>query len=142
MHIVFVIDTTRYSDNTRHEQYYRSGQGFLLIYSITDRSSFESISNYLQQIIRTREDEDIPMILIGNKLDLNDERTVSYEEGKELAKDCNIHTFMETSAKTDVNITEAFHQIVLQCIQKTDRWNAAYENQRSTTQNKKNCSLM
>ena len=52
------------------------GEGFLLVYSITDRDSFDSISAYHQQILRVKDTESVPILLVGNKCDLEDGRRV------------------------------------------------------------------
>ena len=59
------------------EQYMRTGEGFLLVYSITSRQSFEEILYYQQQILRVKDRDYFPMILVGNKCDLEGERQVS-----------------------------------------------------------------
>ena len=59
------------------EQYMRTGEGFLLVYSITSRSSFEEISTFHQQILRVKDVEGYPIIVVGNKCDLENERQVS-----------------------------------------------------------------
>jgi GTPase SAR1 family protein len=61
------------------EQYMRTGEGFLLVYSITSRSSFEEISTFHQQILRVQDRDSFPIILIGNKSDLDSERQVSHQ---------------------------------------------------------------
>jgi len=59
------------------EQYMRTGEGFLLVYSITDRQSFEEIMTFQQQILRVKDKDYFPMIVVGNKCDLDSERQVS-----------------------------------------------------------------
>ena len=58
------------------EQYMRTGEGFLLVYSITSRNSFEEISTFHQQILRVKDRDSFPVIVIGNKCDLEYERQV------------------------------------------------------------------
>jgi len=58
------------------EQYMRTGEGFLLVYSITSRNSFEEISTFHQQILRVKDKDSFPVILIANKCDLEYERQV------------------------------------------------------------------
>lgn len=62
------------------EQYMRTGEGFLLIYSITSRQSFEEIMTFQQQILRVKDKDYFPIIVVGNKCDLEKERVVS-EQG-------------------------------------------------------------
>ena len=59
------------------EQYMRTGEGFLLVYSITSRQSFEEITTFQQQILRVKDKDYFPMVVVGNKCDLESEREVS-----------------------------------------------------------------
>ena len=94
------------------EQYMRTGEGFIIIYSITDRSTFEEASRYKQQIERVRPMESsIPMVVVGNKYDLEDRRQVSKEEGQSLAREFDC-PFFETSAALGHFVDDVFHQIV------------------------------
>ncbi|KAG0025100.1 Ras GTPase [Podila clonocystis] len=93
------------------EQYMRSGEGFLLVYSITSRNSFEEISTFYQQILRVKDKDFFPIILVANKCDLESERQVSTHEGRELAKQFSSR-LIETSAKQRINVDEAFYNLV------------------------------
>jgi len=93
------------------EQYMRTGEGFLLVYSITDRQSFEEIMTFQQQILRVKDKDYFPMIVVGNKCDLDGERQVSTQEGQQLAKNFGCK-FIETSAKSRINVDNAFYDIV------------------------------
>lgn len=64
------------------EQYMRNGEGFILVYSITSRLSFEEISTFFEQIRRVKDRDSFPMVLVGNKCDLESERQVS-SQGKQ-----------------------------------------------------------
>lgn len=82
------------------------GQGFILIYSITSRYTFEDVVNYCKQVRRVKRktfNDNVVFALVGNKCDLSNKREVSVEEGEALALqlDCQ---FFETSAKTGQNI--------------------------------------
>lgn len=59
------------------EQYMRTGEGFLLVYSITSRQSFEEITTFQQQILRVKDKDYFPMVVVGNKCDLESEREVT-----------------------------------------------------------------
>lgn len=59
------------------EQYMRSGEGFLLVFSLTDHSSFMEIAKFQKQILRVKDRDEFPMILVGNKSDLEAQRRVS-----------------------------------------------------------------
>merc|ERR1712137_748854 len=88
--------------------------GFVLGYSITTNTSFEAASKLRTQILRIKEDsQDIPIQLVGNKLDLEEERQVTVEQGRALAQKFNCG-FIEASAKTNTNIKELFFELVRQ----------------------------
>lgn len=61
------------------EQYMRTGEGFLLVYSITSKQSFEEITLFQQQILRVKDKDYFPMVVVGNKCDLESEREVSQQ---------------------------------------------------------------
>ena len=86
--------------------YYRGAHGILLIYDVTDKDSFKNISNWLIEIERNAS-KNILKVLIGNKCDLEDKRVISYTQGKEFADTYGLK-FIETSAKKNVKVTEAF----------------------------------
>ncbi len=75
---------------------YSIADGFLLIYSVTDRSSFEYINELVNVIAQTRQDNRFPIVVNGNKCDLEASRQVSTEEGKELATRLGYVSFFET----------------------------------------------
>ena len=64
------------SHSAMREQYMRTGEGFLLVYSITSRNSFEEISTFYQQILRVKDMDQFPVIIVANKCDLEYERQV------------------------------------------------------------------
>jgi GTPase KRas protein len=107
-----VLDTAGQEEySAMREQYMRTGEGFLLVYSITSRSSFEEIVTFHQQILRVKDRDKFPVVIIGNKCDLENERQVSFEEGQELARQINCQ-FIETSAKQRINVEDGFYQLV------------------------------
>ena len=82
-----------------------------MVYAITSRSSFEELVGFKDQILRVKESDHVPMVVVGNKSDLESERQVSSQEGGDLAKNFTA-PFFETSAKTRVNVEESFYQLV------------------------------
>ena len=86
-------------------------QGILLIYDITDESSFNSIDNWINNLENKLDMKNVPIILVGNKNDKEDERKVSYEEGLKYAQKYNFK-FFEMSAKTGENVKEAFLALI------------------------------
>ncbi|KAF8328013.1 ras-like protein [Amanita rubescens] len=107
-----VLDTAGQEEyGAMREQYIRVGEGFLLIYSITSRNSFEEISTFYQQILRAKDLDYFPVIIVANKCDLEYERQVGINEGRDLAKHFGCK-FIETSAKLRINVDEAFTDLV------------------------------
>ncbi|KAG0041591.1 Ras GTPase [Gryganskiella cystojenkinii] len=107
-----VLDTAGQEEySAMREQYMRTGEGFLLVYSITSRNSFEEISTFYQQILRVKDKDFFPIILVANKCDLEHERQVSTHEGRELAKQFSSR-LIETSAKQRINVDESFYNLV------------------------------
>ncbi|XP_050617310.1 ras-related protein Rap-1b-like [Macaca thibetana thibetana] len=70
----------------RRDLYMRNGQGFVLVYSITAQPTFNDLQDLREQILRVKDTDDVPMILVGNKDDLEDERVVGKEQGQSLAR--------------------------------------------------------
>ncbi|KAL6479485.1 ras-related protein Rap-2b [Colossoma macropomum] len=93
--------------------YIKNGQGFILVYSLVNQQSFQDIKPMRDQIVRVKRYERVPMVLVGNKVDLDGEREVAAGEGKALADEWNC-PFMETSAKNKSSVDELFAEIVRQ----------------------------
>ncbi|KAF9783940.1 ras family-domain-containing protein [Thelephora terrestris] len=85
--------------------------GFLLVYSITSRESFEEITTFYQHILRFKDKGSFSAILVANKCDLEFEREVGIHEGRDLANHLGCG-FIETSAKRSTNVDQAFKTIV------------------------------
>lgn len=85
--------------------YMKNGQGFVLVYSITAQSTFNDLQDLREQILRVKDTEEVPMVLVGNKCDLEDERVVGKDQGIGLARSFNC-AFMETSAKAKINVND------------------------------------
>lgn len=81
------------------------------MYSITDKSSLEEAIQIRESLVRLRDDERVPMILVGNKSDLNEEREITEQEGKNIAVNWGV-PFFETSAKLRINIDESIHTLI------------------------------
>ena len=86
--------------------YYRGAHGILLIFDVTQTESFEGLKNWLIEIEKNT-NKNVIKLLIGNKCDLNEKRVISFDKGKDFAEQYNMK-YIETSAKTDLNVTEAF----------------------------------
>ncbi|KAJ3430636.1 ras-like protein rasb [Anaeramoeba flamelloides] len=107
-----ILDTAGQEEySAMREQYLKSGQGFLLVYSVTSRSSFEEAIELREMILMIKEADNYPICFVGNKVDLVDDRVISTEEGANLAKEFD-SPHLETSAKTRKNVEEAFFALV------------------------------
>ena len=89
--------------------YYRGAHGILLLYDVTDKDSFKNLSNWLIEIEKNAS-KNVLKVLIGNKSDLEDKRIVSFNQGKEFADTYGLK-FIETSAKKNLNVNEAFETL-------------------------------
>ena len=89
--------------------FYRNSSLAVMVYSINSKESFENIEMWLREL-RTNSNPDAKVFLIGNKIDLENERQITKEQGEQFAKDNKINGFMEASAKTGVNAQKIFIQ--------------------------------
>ncbi|XP_033208529.1 GTP-binding protein Rit2 [Belonocnema kinseyi] len=109
-----ILDTAGQVEFTAmRDQYMRCGEGFMICYSVTDRHSFQEALEYRKLICRVRANEDTPLVLVGNKFDLQQQRKVTTEEGKVLANQLGC-PFYETSAALRQFIDDAFYSLVRQ----------------------------
>ena len=97
-------------------------QGLFLVYDIKDSYSFKSLSDLINQIKKYKDISNFPIIIIGNKIDKEDERIVSTEEGKKFAAD-NGFLFFETSALTGKGVKEAFDTLIQMVFEKNQNSN-------------------
>lgn len=131
-----VLDTAGQEEYTAlRDQWIRDGEGFVLVYSITSRSSFGRLQKFYNQIQRVKESSNpgsptsagylsshiatpmgnlsgpAPVMLVGNKSDRVTEREVSTQEGNALARELGCD-FVEASAKNNTNVDKAFYDVV------------------------------
>lgn len=130
-----VLDTAGQEEYTAlRDQWIRDGEGFILVYSITSRNSYDRIRKFYNQVQRVKESHPasptghsylhqaqvqtspiytgpVPVMLVGNKSDKHHEREVSSQEGLALAKELGCE-FVEASAKNCVNVEKAFFDVV------------------------------
>ncbi|XP_068030180.1 ras-related protein Rab-8A isoform X2 [Anomalospiza imberbis] len=99
--------------------YYRGAMGIMLVYDITNEKSFENIRNWVRNI-EEHASPDVEKMILGNKCDANDKRQVSREQGEKLAASFGIK-FMETSAKANINIENAFFTLARDIKAKMDK---------------------
>ncbi|XP_044237549.3 ras-related protein Rap-1b-like [Ursus arctos] len=99
--------------------YMKSGQGFALVHSITAQFTFNDLQDLREQILHVKDTDDVAAILAGNKCDVEDERFIGKERGQNLARQWNNCAFLESSAKSKININEIFYDLVWQINRKT-----------------------
>eukprot|EP01094_Clydonella_sp_ATCC50884_P027495 TRINITY_DN791_c0_g1_i1.p2 TRINITY_DN791_c0_g1~~TRINITY_DN791_c0_g1_i1.p2 ORF type:complete len:197 (-),score=78.77 TRINITY_DN791_c0_g1_i1:262-852(-) len=110
-----ILDTAGQEEySCMRDQYMRCGSAFILVFALTSRSSFEEMLAFREQIFRVKDSEDVDIILVGNKCDMESQRQVSTNEAKELAKNFEC-PYVETSALMRVNVEEVFHTLVREC---------------------------
>ena len=116
----------------------KKADGIILIYDISSKDSFKSIGNWMEDIKDIGKDK-IPVILVGNKCDLPDEkRVISQKEGEEKAEEFKI-PFYETSCKDVINIKEVFEKLVEDISSKGNKNSAKEIKILKKGKNKKKC---
>ena len=109
-----IIDTAGQDEfSIMNQKHFIGIHGYMLIYSIASQSSFEMISIIRDKILNATGADTLPMVIVGNKADLDAQRQVSYEEGKNLAESFGA-AFVETSAKNNSNVDKAFEAFIAQ----------------------------
>lgn len=107
-----IMDTAGQENfESMRDAWMRDGDGFMMLYSIIDRSTFEEMKNFHTSLTRVKNNDNPAMVLVGNKCDLSDDRQVSLEEGEALAAQWGC-SFYETSAKTKLNSEVCFFDLV------------------------------
>jgi small GTP-binding protein len=122
-------------DSAGHERFrsiaknqFSKADGIVIVYDITDKKTFEAVNMWfnLSNKEMTKENE---CLFIGNKIDLEEQREVTFNEGNELAKKYNV-AFIETSAKESLNVKEAFLKVINTLYYKEVGNNKGKENKR------------
>ncbi len=90
--------------------WFKEREAFIMVYAINNRGSFEALNVFYEQLVTFRTSADVPLLLVGNKVDMEANRAVKKEEGMKIAKTFNAE-FCETSAKKDINVTYVFETI-------------------------------
>lgn len=98
------------------QTYYKGAAGIVMVYSITDHTSFTNIERWMQQI-DTHAPENVSRVLVATKKDLESERAVTFQEGKDLADRYGIQ-FLEVSAKEGLQVKESFEALGREIVKK------------------------
>jgi len=109
--VLDILDTAGQEEYMElREVYMRGGEGFIIVYSIIDQKSFKEVNEFRTRTLRVKDTGSVPMVLVGNKCDLNEKRQVTKEQGEQLAKQLGV-PFFETSAALGTNCEEIFQAI-------------------------------
>lgn len=100
---------------TLTSSYYRGAQGIIFVYDVTRRETFENVKNWIKEVNSFSTHEDAVQMLVANKIDVESKRIVTKDEGRIFARSKNM-LFIETSAKTEVGVAQAFEELVLKII--------------------------
>ncbi|XP_049885736.1 ras-like protein 2 [Pectinophora gossypiella] len=136
-----ILDTAGQEEfSAMREQYMRSGEGFLLVFSVADHASFDELYKFHKQILRVKDRDEFPMLMVGNKADLDTQRVVSLEQAQALSRQLKV-PYIECSAKARMNVDQAFHELVrlVRRFQEAERINIKSE-QRANR--KKRCTIL
>ncbi|KAJ2954924.1 hypothetical protein O0L34_g3252 [Tuta absoluta] len=136
-----ILDTAGQEEfSAMREQYMRSGEGFLLVFAVTDYNSFEEIYKFHKQILRVKDRDEFPMLLVGNKADLESQRTVTLEQAQDLSRRLKV-PYIECSAKRRMNVDQTFHELVrlVRRFQEMERLNLKNEGR---NKRKKRCTIL
>ena len=107
-------------------QYYKGADGIVLIYDVTDDASYEKIRDWMAQILSNTKREDIGLVLLGNKCDM-EPRAVTEEQGNKMAEELKV-SYFETSALTGQGINEAFNELTRDIMKRKGVDNGGNEN--------------
>lgn len=122
--VLEILDTAGQEEfSVMRDQYIHSGDGFMLVYSIDDRLSFDTIPELRDAVSRVKENDTAPIVIVGAKSDLELERAVATFEGVKLAKSFKC-PFVESSSKTGTRVEDAFRSLVEQIREKEAAQNA------------------
>ena len=114
---------------TTRELYMKQGQGFLLVFSITSMSSLHELSELREQITRIKDDENVPIVIVGNKSDLEEDRAVPRARAFALSQTWGNAPYYETSARRRANVNEVFVDLCRQIIRKDLQGNSKSDDQ-------------
>jgi len=110
-----ILDTAGTEQFTAmRDLYMKNGQGFVLVYSIIAQSTFNDLPDLREQILRVKDMDSVPMVLVGNKCDLVDQRVISTDQGQSCASRFGNCSFLESSAKTKTNVEQIFFDLIRQ----------------------------
>ncbi|XP_078594378.1 ras-related protein Rap1-like [Branchiostoma floridae x Branchiostoma japonicum] len=117
------------------------GQGFVLVFSLTQESSLTDLLETWDRVLQTRPGGEVPMVLVGNKCDLVSEREVSADRGDGLSVKFNC-SYLETSARLGTNVHEVFRGLVRQIVRTTPGSRDWKQESRGQDRGSRMCALL
>lgn len=121
------------------ESYYRMGDGFVIVFSVTQRETMSSVETILGQIYRVKDTTEFPTVVAANKIDLENERKVMSEDIQKLGARLEVPV-LEVSAKTRVNVEETFTRVVEMVLKYKSKCDAE-SNEAYRIKKKKKCCI-
>ncbi|KAI3659649.1 hypothetical protein MP638_004384, partial [Amoeboaphelidium occidentale] len=110
--IINIVDTAGQQEYTAlRDQHLQSGEGFLLVFAINDKNSFQEVKQLRESIVNLRNTSRVPFVVAGNKCDMESAREVDKNVANQWCQSIK-SPYMETSAKSNINVTESFHQLI------------------------------
>ncbi|CAH8854745.1 unnamed protein product [Trichobilharzia szidati] len=137
-----ILDTAGQEDyNGIRDYYFRSSEGFLLVYAIDDEESLRALPMFHEQVVRIKNCEQPPMLIVANKCDLKDPKQKDYTlQGMQYAK-CWGVPFVETSAKMCCNVDKVFIEIGRE-IRRSQLASIQYPKQVTKHKRRKKCTIL
>lgn len=122
-----ILDTAGVEQFTAmRELYIKNGQGFVFVYSVTDAASLKELIDLREQVIRIKDNPNVPIVLVANKADLEQEREVSAETGVQVANSWGRTPFYESSAKYRSNVDEVVTDLVRQIMRRDSVFGSSF----------------
>eukprot|EP00455_Lapot_gusevi_P047188 TRINITY_DN633_c0_g1_i1.p1 TRINITY_DN633_c0_g1~~TRINITY_DN633_c0_g1_i1.p1 ORF type:complete len:192 (+),score=88.37 TRINITY_DN633_c0_g1_i1:94-669(+) len=133
-----ILDTAGQEEfNSMQDQWMREGKGFLLVYNIISKTTFDEVSLLRDKILRSKDTDKVPIVLVGNKCDLESQRQVPRNAGEQLAASWGC-PFFESSAKMKINNESCFFEVV----REIRKMNAADKNKKVATKKAGFCNIL
>ncbi|KAJ5073257.1 ras-like protein [Anaeramoeba ignava] len=141
-----ILDTAGQDEfRSVRDKYLRTGEGFVIVYSITSADSLWEAQSFHEAIEKVKDTTDTPSLTVGNKSDLESQRQVSTSEGQELAQKFRSQ-FLEVSAKSGKNIEQVFETIARDVrnwkAKKSGKNQSNKRNSSAISKKKKNCEII
>jgi Ras-related protein Ral-A len=138
-----ILDTAGQEDFAGiRDNYFRTGEGFMCVFSITDRDSFREVEEFRDQILRVKGEEPVSFLVVGNKSDLADDRVVTSDEALRKCQQWGV-PYVETSAKTRTNVDRVYSDLMHDISErKRGKQNDGKAQKKKGSGNKRKCFIL